>query len=110
MARLSKQQVIKTPLKTEEVDVPEWGGSVLVSEIPVAKRNELFGRYIDENGKPVMSMQLYLDMFVAGCVEPAFTMEEASGFSHKPVELVAKAALKLNGLGGDGGDEARGNS
>ncbi|MDQ5917833.1 MAG: hypothetical protein QG660_945, partial [Pseudomonadota bacterium] len=35
MARLSKQQVFKAPLKTEEVEVEEWGGSVLISEMPV---------------------------------------------------------------------------
>ena len=110
MARLSKQQVVKKPLKTEEVEVEAWGGSVLVREIPVAKRNELFGKYIGPDGKPVVSMSLYLDMFVAGCVDPEFSMEEASRLSHEPVEKVARVAMKLNGLGGEAQDEARGNS
>lgn len=110
MARLSKQHVLKTPLKTEEIEVEEWGGTVLVSEIPVAKRNELFGKYIGPDGKPVVSMSLYLDMFVAGCVDPEFSMEEASRLSHAPVEAVARVVMRLNGLGGEAQDEARGNS
>lgn len=110
MARLSKQHVLKTPLKTEEVEVEEWGGTVLVSEIPVARRNALFGKYLGPDGKPIVSMSLYLDMFVAGCIDPEFSEAEASQLSHEPVEAVARVIMRLNGLGGEAADEARGNS
>ena len=110
MARLSKQHVLMIPLKTEEVEVEEWGGTVLVSEIPVVQRNALFRKYIGPDGKPIPSMSLYLDMFVAGCIDPKFSEAEASQLSHRPVEEVAKVIMRLNGLGSEAADEARGNS
>ena len=51
MPILSKKQIFASTLKTEEVEVPSWGGSVLVGEFSVARRNELLGRLLDENGK-----------------------------------------------------------
>lgn len=114
MARLSKQQVFEAPLKTEEVEVPEWGGTVLVSEMPVAKRTELLSRFVTADGKPTaVSAALELDIFIAGCIDPEFSQADAAELqkvSGAAVGRVARVVMALNGLGGDAADEARGNS
>ena len=35
MARLTKKAVLSAPLRTEEFEAPEWGGSILLGEWPV---------------------------------------------------------------------------
>ncbi|MDQ5960164.1 MAG: hypothetical protein QG592_1246 [Pseudomonadota bacterium] len=114
MARLSKQQVFKAPLKTEEVEVEEWGGSVLISEMPVKKRNQLMARFITPDGKESdVSTELELDLFIASCKDPEFSHEDAEALqavSGAAVGRVAAMAMQLNGLGKKAQDEARGNS
>lgn len=43
--RLTKDQIFAVPLRTEEVEVPEWGGSVLIREMTAAELQEN-GRFI----------------------------------------------------------------
>jgi len=41
MSLLSKEDILKQPLKTEEVEIPEWGGTVRVRELTAKERLEL---------------------------------------------------------------------
>lgn len=114
MPILSKDKIFASTLKTEEVEVPSWGGSVLVGEFSVARRNELLGKLLDENGKSrPITPELFLDLFISGVVEPEFTPEDAAELqkvSGRVIQDVAEAVLRVNGLGDDALDEARGNS
>lgn len=114
MARLSKQQVLDAPLKTKEIEVPAFGGSILIGEMSVAKRTALLSRFVTSDGKPTnVSAELELDIFIAGCVDPEFTQKDAAGLqkvSGAAVGEVAKEIMTLNGLGADAADDARGNS
>lgn len=50
--RLTKDQIFKLDdLKTEEVDVPEWGGSVLVRGLTGRERDEFESSLLDQSGK-----------------------------------------------------------
>jgi len=114
MARLSKQQVLDAPLKTKEIEVAALGGSILIGEMSVAKRSALLSQFVTADGKAApVSAALELDIFIAGCVDPEFTQKDAAALqkiSGAAVGDVAKEIMALNGLGGDGADEARGNS
>ena len=114
MARLSKQQVLDAPLKTKEIEVAAFGGSILIGEMSVAKRTALLSRFVTSDGKPTnVSAELELDIFIAGCVDPEFTQQDAAKLqkvSGAAVGEVAKEIMTINGLGADAADDARGNS
>lgn len=48
---LSRDDILSAAIKTDEVDVPEWGGKVLVRELTSHEATELgFGMVTDEGG------------------------------------------------------------
>lgn len=52
---LSRDDILAVPLRTLEVEVPEWGGTVLIREMTAAEVQEN-GRYLlKPNGKPDFS-------------------------------------------------------
>ena len=98
---LSREDILKAgTLKTETVEVPEWGGSVKIRELSAqqlveagkANRNgfaaghDLVASVINESGEPV-----FTDADL-----PAIQAMGASG-----ILRVSKAINKLNGLGED---------
>lgn len=68
MALLSKQDILAAnDLKTEEVHVPEWGGSVLVRTLSGRERDEFEQSTVDhKNGKP--NLENFRAKLVAMCV------------------------------------------
>jgi len=111
MAKLTRDKILAAQLKTQEIDVPAWGGSVVISELPVGKRNELMGGMMDENGKIKVSPDIELRLFIAGMFDPEFSPDDASELqvvSGAAVSFVAQEIMKLNGLSPDAQDTARG--
>lgn len=115
MARLSKQQVKKSTLHTEEFEVPEWGGSLLIGEWPAKNNAGIIALFKGSDNEDVLAQDpaLMVKIFVMGCIDPKFEEEdipellEASG----PVILrAAQRIMELNGLTAKAGDEARGKS
>jgi len=83
-------------LPTEFVEVPEWGGSVLVRGLNVQDGLDLLGR---RKGEPVEDM---LDAFISGVVEPKFSDEDKAWLRGKSLQVVSRvnsAFLRLSGLG-----------
>lgn len=52
MAYLSKDQILKAQdLTTEEVEIPEWGGTVLVRGLNGRQRDEFEGSMVERRGR-----------------------------------------------------------
>ena len=113
MAKLTRDKILAAQLRTREIDVPAWGGSVVISELPVGKRNELLAGMIDDAGKIKVSPDIELRLFIAGMYDPAFTPDDAASLqavSGAAVSTVAQEIMRLNGLTPDAQDDARGES
>lgn len=113
MSRLTKAQILEAPLRSEEVECPEWGGSVLVGEMPVEKRNVLIARFSAADSEGGISLDLEVDLFVAGVLDPEFDPEDATELqkvSGAVLSRVTKRIMAINGLSADSLDTERGNS
>jgi len=70
MALLSRDEIFAVDdLKTEEVEVPEWGGSVLVRGLTGAERDEFEATTVkvDKSGKRVPDLENFRARLVALC-------------------------------------------
>lgn len=113
MATVTRDAILAAPLKTKKMLVPQWGGEVVICEMPVYRRNELLGAMMDGQGNVSVSPDIELQVFIAGMYEPAFNVEDAEALrnvSGAAVSDVAKAIMQLNGMAGDSLDDARGES
>lgn len=112
MSRLSHAQVLESTLRTEEFDVEEWEGSLLLGEWPVERTAELMqlgGDKIDPGANPDFLVKL----FIMGCIDPVFTAEDAEVLRKKSAGVMLRVAQKimiLNGLTQEAVDDARGKS
>ena len=108
MGRLSKESILTaTDLPTEEVEVPEWGGSVLVRGMTGRERDEFEASMVGQRGG-----QEYRDYgnlrakAVVKCVvgddgERLFTDQDASALGEKSfaaLERVYDVIARLSGL------------
>ena len=102
-------------LRRETVDVPEWGGSVIVSEMTGEARDAWEQSLIAPGSKPnLINVRARL---VAACVvnedgSRMFTpadVETLGRKSGRALDRVAKVAQRLNGLTDDDVEAARGN-
>ena len=109
--KLTRESILAAQLKTKEIDVAAWGGSVTISELPVGKRNELMAGMMDSDGKIKVSPDIELRLFIAGMFDPSFTPDDASELqqvSGAVVSTIAQEIMALNGLTPDAQDKARG--
>lgn len=107
---LTKDQILEAiDLKNEPVDVPEWGGSVLVRNMTGADRDAFESAMvsIDADGtrKPDMSnlrAKLVAMTVVDDSGNRLFTLDDVARLALKSaaaLERVFSAAQRLNGLG-----------
>ncbi len=112
MPRLSHAQVLESPLRTEEFEVEEWDGSLLLGEWPVERTAELMkmgGDKVDPGANPDFLVKL----FIMGCIDPVFSEEDAEELRRKSAAVILRVAQKimvLNGLTQEAVDDARGKS
>jgi hypothetical protein len=100
--------------KVEEVEVPEWGGSVKVATMTGAQRDLWEQSLVGKTGVNIANIRARL---VAACVVDdsgarLFTDEDAIALGAKSalaLDRVAKVAQRLNGLGKEEVEAARGN-
>lgn len=107
---LSKEDILKADdRKIVEVDVPEWGGSVRVSQINAAARCGLTMMMLGKDGKPLPAIELNrvltLGLVAAAVVdengEQLFTEADIEALGKKSavaLDKVFAAADKLNGI------------
>jgi hypothetical protein len=103
---LSKDQIIASAdRKTKEVEVPEWGGSVLLAEMSAKDRDdyEIALQTFDESGKAKFNPDNLRSKLVAACIvdenmNRMFTAEELSGKNGKVIDRLFQEATDLNAI------------
>ncbi len=113
---LNRQAILAADdLKSEEVHVPQWGGSVRIRVMTGLERDELrmeFAKY--SNG----DAGAFAAVLVASCAvddegNRLFTMDDVAALRGKGAAALdgpAAVAMRLNGLGGKAHEEAVKNS
>lgn len=100
---------------TERVEVPEWGGDVLVTTISGAARDRFEAAIIAADGQTdTTNMRAKL---VAACVvdeagDPLFTIEDIEALGRKSaaaLERIVKVSQRLNRIGSAEMEELKGN-
>ena len=107
MSLLSKEDILSQPLSTEDVDVPEWGGTVRVRELTAKERLELGRsfRQADEAGQLATYTSLAVGMALVDDTgarlfddqEMSKLLESSGAVIGRLYEVVARlSGLKLN--------------
>jgi len=78
MAKLTRDAILRAPLRTKEIEVDQWGGTVTISEMPVAKRNTLLADMLGPDGQVKVSPDIELKLFIAGMHDPLFEPKDAA--------------------------------
>jgi len=106
-------------LKTEEADVPEWGGVVLVRELRGRERDEWEASLAVQRGRQMvpdvanMRAKLVARSIVGGDLEPVFTQADVNALgelSAAALDRVFEVASRLSGLDEKDLEAASGNS
>jgi len=118
---LTKDQILSSKdLKRETVNIPEWGGDVLIRELTGRQRDILEGLFASrvnpKTGAVVSTKDLRAKMVIMSVIdengEYLFTdrdTEAVSGKSAKALDRIVEAVQKMNGLAEDSIEEAEGN-
>ena len=107
---LTAEQIKKAnDIKTIELNVPEWGGSVKIAEFNVKTRGE-FELWVQKNKDNLASMRERLALLVLVDEHGNKLFNEADlpilqGKNGKILDRIFEAACKLNGLFNDGLDK-----
>lgn len=115
MALLSKAAILASvDLQSEDVEVPEWGGTVRVAMMSGKARDEFFGR--QGEGKVPYS-QFAASVLVATVIDedgnPVFDetdVEALRAKSQAAMDRVLAVSLRLNGIGPNAAEAAEKNS
>lgn len=113
---LTREQILAAAdLPRESVDVPEWGGTVIVQTMTGADRDAFEASVITADGKPnLRNMRAKL---VAACVVDesghrlftAADIEALGGKSASALERISRVAQRLNRMGDEQLEELKGN-
>lgn len=75
MKRLDRETALKAPdIVEKEIEIPEWGGSVLIRTLTVAQQAKL-RKMAKVNGK-IDEDRLEILIFTANVIDPKFTEED----------------------------------
>jgi hypothetical protein len=105
---LDRDAILKAAaLKTEDVPVPEWGGSVLVRELRARERDEWEASLAVQRGRQMvpdvsnMRAKLAARIIVGADGEPLFTQQDVAALgelSAAPLDRIFEVASRLSGL------------
>lgn len=99
-------------LRSEVVEVPEWGGSVTVRTMTGADADRLFELMSQPDGRKKFRDALIVATVVDDAGVPMFTADHVSALRTKSataLKRVADAAMRLNGMASDSVEVAAGN-
>jgi len=102
---LSRESILAAPdLKTQTLEVPEWGGSVNIKELNGKQRLALTEQCTDVTEKNIVPIQAWLiSQSVVDEQGPLlFTNNDIDKLCSKSLKALSKvfsAAIKLNGIG-----------
>lgn len=114
MDLLTRDEILAAQdIRTQDVEVPEWGGSVRVSVMSGTARDRYESSLVDVEGKYV-ALENLRARFVSVCVVDdagamVFTTDDIKALGEKSADAldrVFKAASRLNGTGISGLEDA----
>lgn len=97
MARLTRDSILKVLPRQLEIDVPEWGGSVLLQELTLRQQQD-----IAASTKGGNDTSIAVKTFLEGVVDPQFTAADAEALEQKGVaafKRIVEAIGELSGMG-----------
>lgn len=110
---LNKESILSCPdLTTQAVDVPEWGGQVLIQSMTAAQRESFENSLSGENKFEGLRAKLVIASVVNESGVCVFTQDDAAALMAKSaaaIDRIALAVNKLNGFGDQAVEEAEGN-
>ncbi len=111
MAVLSRDAILQADdRKQEEVEVPEWGGSVIIRCMTGKERDEFESETYQQKGKDIeynrrnFRARLLVRTLVDYEGKPIFSSKEADALGEKSgivLDRILTNALRINGLGKD---------
>lgn len=118
MTLLSRSQILDSQdLLTEDVDVPEWGGTVRIRALTGIERDRLEASMMGKDGRPsAAKLANFRARLVATCMvdedeQPVFGTADVAALGAKSaaaLERVSNAAQRLSGLSDADVDELTG--
>jgi len=109
MGLLSRAAILTAAdLKSEEVEVPEWGGAVRVQELTAGRRQDLFsamaGLSDAERSRLFRRTVLQASLVdeTGACIFDESSIDMLLGKSAVVIDRVMAVALRLSGLGAEG--------
>lgn len=119
MTLLTKDQILGVDDRaTKEVDVPEWGGSLLLSSMSAAHRDAFEASMLDNKGKSdAKRLQNFRARFVAACIvnedgQRLFSDKDVLDLGKKSAAVISRLfdeARTLNGMDDVAVEEIEGN-
>lgn len=120
MALLSKADIVAADdIRHEDVDVPEWGGTVRVRGLTGAQRSAIEGTMMAARGQEVsmrvdmfarLRQKLLAEAIVGEDNKPLLTEKEVAGKSGRVLDRLFAKASELSGMDNDAVEEMAGNS
>jgi hypothetical protein len=111
---LNKEQILgAADIKSVDVDVPEWGGTVRVVMLSGTARDALQTQVAGNKSPSLFEAALIAATAVDDSGAPIFAADDVAALQAKStaaLQRVSDAAMKLNRLGGKATDEAEKNS
>ena len=105
MARLTRDQIIELPTRTEVVEVPEWGGDIEIRELSLAQ--------VEAIEKPRSNVDAGLKVFLEGVIDPQFQpsdYETLKKRGHAAMMRVLARIMSISGMDADSQAEILGKS
>lgn len=122
MGYLSADQILDAKdLPCEDVEVPEWGGTVRVRGLDGAERDKFEARFVGDDGKASTkgkALELYRARLVAACVvdeqgkrlfQGDAVVRRLGEKSAVALQRVCDVAMRLSGMSEDDQKELTGN-
>lgn len=94
MSRLNREQIFSCPdVMEREVEVPEWGGSVLLRTLTKAKQVSV--RKQAMNNGQLDDERLEVFLFIAGVIDPVFTPEDYEALRAKSAAAMDRVLTEI---------------
>lgn len=95
MAILSREQVLQAVPRRETVEVPEWGGAVIIQELTVAQQEA-----IAKSSKAKGDADAGLKTFLEGVVEPEFEPGDYDALRERGAAGMTRVLARILALSG----------
>lgn len=101
LRRLTVQEVLASrDLEERELDVPEWGGTVLIRAFSKRRQQELRKQSVGPGGE-TDGEKLEMLLLTEGVIEPEFLPEHVDGLREKSagvIDRIVRSILELSGM------------